>query len=266
MPATRRPANTNKGTRRVRGRSPIWTQPPVATQFIYNRHAQPTSRGAPCLDFPPGGGHRGYTAVVDGSGLIVACCCSHAMGGSCPAVRPLPRHHRHRAVRPAGRAGDGKRAVCLGHAGVLGGRQRQLPSGPGIDRPAGGGLADPAAGAPAGPRLLVEPGRDLPVHLPAQGPTPHDFADLDEVAACWRSSAATSRPRSRLPGALPGPTLSGCCTAWPARSGCWQLPDRPASFEWTNPCHTRKGIYHCRYGMAFDGAHPRGLRLVGGPR
>jgi hypothetical protein len=96
--------------------------------------------------------------------------------------------------------------------------------------------------------------------------TPNDFADLDEVAACWRSSAATSRPRSRLPGALPGPTLSGCCTAWPARSGCWQLPDRPASFEWTNPCDTRKGIYHCRYGMAFAAAHPRGLRLVGGPR
>ncbi len=30
---------------------------------------------------PPGGGHRGYAAVVDGSGLMVACCCSHWMGG-----------------------------------------------------------------------------------------------------------------------------------------------------------------------------------------
>ncbi len=33
------------------------------------------------VDFPPGGGHRGYAAVVDGSGLMAACCCSHSMGG-----------------------------------------------------------------------------------------------------------------------------------------------------------------------------------------
>jgi hypothetical protein len=33
------------------------------------------------VDLPPGGGHRGYAAVVDGSGLMVACCCSHSMGG-----------------------------------------------------------------------------------------------------------------------------------------------------------------------------------------
>jgi hypothetical protein len=32
------------------------------------------------VDLPPGGGHRGYAAVVDGSGLTVACCCSHSMG------------------------------------------------------------------------------------------------------------------------------------------------------------------------------------------
>ena len=32
-------------------------------------------------DLPPGGGHRGYAAVVDGSGLMVACCCSHSVGG-----------------------------------------------------------------------------------------------------------------------------------------------------------------------------------------
>src|SRR5215217_4820396 len=32
------------------------------------------------LDLPPGGGHRGYAAVVDGSRLMVACCCSHSMG------------------------------------------------------------------------------------------------------------------------------------------------------------------------------------------
>jgi hypothetical protein len=43
-------------------------------------------------------------------------------------------------------------------------------------------LADPAAGAPAGPRLLAEPGGDLPVDLPAQGADPNDFTDLDEVA------------------------------------------------------------------------------------
>jgi hypothetical protein len=33
------------------------------------------------LDLPPGGGHRGYAAMVDGSGLMAACCCSHWMGG-----------------------------------------------------------------------------------------------------------------------------------------------------------------------------------------
>jgi RNA-directed DNA polymerase len=33
------------------------------------------------VDLPPGGGHRGYAAVVDGSGLMVACWCSHSMGG-----------------------------------------------------------------------------------------------------------------------------------------------------------------------------------------
>ena len=32
------------------------------------------------LDLPPGGGHRGYAAVVDGSRLMVARCCSHSMG------------------------------------------------------------------------------------------------------------------------------------------------------------------------------------------
>jgi hypothetical protein len=32
------------------------------------------------VDLPPGGGHRGYAAVVDGSRLMVACCCSHSMG------------------------------------------------------------------------------------------------------------------------------------------------------------------------------------------
>jgi hypothetical protein len=33
------------------------------------------------LDLPPGGGHRGYAAMVDGSGLVVGCWCSHSMGG-----------------------------------------------------------------------------------------------------------------------------------------------------------------------------------------
>jgi hypothetical protein len=36
---------------------------------------------ASLLDFPPGGGHRDYAAVVEGSGLMVACWCSHSMGG-----------------------------------------------------------------------------------------------------------------------------------------------------------------------------------------
>ena len=38
-------------------------------------------RGQGEVDFPPGGGHRGYAAMVDGSGLMAACCCSHSIGG-----------------------------------------------------------------------------------------------------------------------------------------------------------------------------------------
>jgi len=37
--------------------------------------------GSGYLDLPPGGGHRGYAAMVDGSRLMVACWCSHSMGG-----------------------------------------------------------------------------------------------------------------------------------------------------------------------------------------
>jgi len=33
------------------------------------------------LDFPPGGGHRGYAVRVDGSGSLIRCCCSHSIGG-----------------------------------------------------------------------------------------------------------------------------------------------------------------------------------------
>jgi hypothetical protein len=32
------------------------------------------------LDLRPGGRHRGYAAIVDGSGLMAVCCCSHWMG------------------------------------------------------------------------------------------------------------------------------------------------------------------------------------------
>jgi hypothetical protein len=33
------------------------------------------------LEFLTGGGHRGYAGRGDGSGLAVACCCSHSIGG-----------------------------------------------------------------------------------------------------------------------------------------------------------------------------------------
>jgi hypothetical protein len=44
------------------------------------RIAHALARRHGTLDLPPGGGHRGYAAVVDGSGLIMACCCSHSIG------------------------------------------------------------------------------------------------------------------------------------------------------------------------------------------
>jgi hypothetical protein len=265
MTATRRPANTTKAPVGS-GVDPIRTQPPVATQFIYNRHAQPTSSGAPCLDFPPGGGHRGYADVVDGSGLIVACCCpTRWVAGA----RLFGRCQATTGIAPFGRLVEQvmESEPCASAMRVFwvvdnGSSHRGQAS---IDRLEGDWPTLRLV------HLLVHASwlNQVEICLSIRQRkvlTPHDFADLDEVAACWRSSAATSRPRSRSPGALPGPTLSGCCTAWPARSGCWRLPDRPASFEWTNPCDTRKGIYPCRYGMAFAAAHPGGPRLVGGPR
>jgi protein-S-isoprenylcysteine O-methyltransferase Ste14 len=74
-----------------RSHSP-WTTPvegggSLVTTGIYGRVRHPVYVGW-CLaalggelDLPPGGGHRGYAAVVDGSGLMVAWRCSHSMGG-----------------------------------------------------------------------------------------------------------------------------------------------------------------------------------------
>jgi hypothetical protein len=167
MTATRRPANTTKapvgsGVDRIR------TQPPVATQFIYNRHAQPTSRGAPCLDFPPGGGHRGYADVVDGSGLIVACCCpTRWVAGA----RLFGRCQATTGIAPFGRLVEQvmESEPCASAMRVFwvvdnGSSHRGQAS---IDRLEGDW-----------PTLRLV---HLLVHLPAQGPIPHGFADLDEV-------------------------------------------------------------------------------------
>jgi hypothetical protein len=53
---------------------------PVLGRWPWNSHKAPLQL-RPLLDLPPGGGHRGYTAMVDGSGLMVAWRCSHSMGG-----------------------------------------------------------------------------------------------------------------------------------------------------------------------------------------
>jgi hypothetical protein len=45
------------------------------------------------------------------------------------------------------------------------------------------------------------------------------------LIGCWASSAATSRPRSRLPGASPGPAWSGCCATCASLSGVPLLHD-----------------------------------------
>jgi hypothetical protein len=42
---------------------------------------QDSSLVVAAVDLPPGGGHRGYAAMVDGSGPMVACWCSHSIGG-----------------------------------------------------------------------------------------------------------------------------------------------------------------------------------------
>jgi hypothetical protein len=216
---------------------------------------------------PPGGGHRGYADVVDGSGLIVACCCpTRWVAGA----RLFGRCQATTGIAPFGRLVEQvmESEPCASAMRVFwvvdnGSSHRGQAS---IDRLEGDWPTLRLV------HLLVHASwlnqveiylsiRQRKVLPPTASPTL-----TRSSTACLASSAATSRPRSRLPGALPGPTLSGCCTAWPARSGCWQLPDRPASFEWTNPCDTSQGIYHCRYGMAFAAAHPRGPRLAGGPR
>jgi CubicO group peptidase (beta-lactamase class C family) len=53
--------------------------PSPATVKAYAR--APVAWPTDPLDLPPGGGHRGYAAVVDGSGLRMRRCCSHSSGG-----------------------------------------------------------------------------------------------------------------------------------------------------------------------------------------
>jgi hypothetical protein len=56
----------------------------IATEIEGGELLGSAAKGLPGLvglDLPPGGGHRGYTAMVDGSGLMVAWRCSHSMGG-----------------------------------------------------------------------------------------------------------------------------------------------------------------------------------------
>ena len=50
------------------------------------RNTPPPTQMLRTVDLPPGGGHRGYAAMVDGSGLTVACWCSHSIGGSYPSA------------------------------------------------------------------------------------------------------------------------------------------------------------------------------------
>ena len=71
------------------------------------------------------------------------------------------RHHRHRAVRPARRAGDDLPALRLGPPGVLGGRQRLLPSRSGQHRPAPASLARSAPDPPSCARVLAQSSGDL---------------------------------------------------------------------------------------------------------
>jgi hypothetical protein len=53
---------------------------PVAAVGLAGKILGPLGFAHLLLDLPPGGGHRGYAAMVDGSGLM-ARCCSHSMGG-----------------------------------------------------------------------------------------------------------------------------------------------------------------------------------------
>ena len=122
---------------------------------------------------------------------------------TCQAVRPLRGHHRHRAVWWAGRAGDGERALrsatrvfwVVDNGSSHRARHRSTDW---------RGLAEPAAGAPTGPRVLVAPGRDLPVHLPAEGPDPQRL----------RRSCRGRAPPARLPVSLRADrgSVAWCCT------------------------------------------------------
>src|SRR6185503_13137975 len=76
-------------------------------------------------------------------------------------VRPLRSHHRHRPVQPADRPSRDHRALRVRASGVLGGRQRLLPSRSGQHRPAPASLARSAPDSPSCARVLAQSSGDL---------------------------------------------------------------------------------------------------------
>jgi hypothetical protein len=62
----------DQGGRPLRSSQLAWR---LGVSDSYVRHVTWQLRGP-----PPGGGHRGYAAMVNGNGLMVACSCSHSMG------------------------------------------------------------------------------------------------------------------------------------------------------------------------------------------
>ena len=95
--------------------------------------------------------------------------------------RPVRGHHRDRAVRPAGGAGDDHRTVRQREPGVLDRGQWLLPPRRRRDPADGQHLAERAADPPARARLLAGPGGNLLLRRPAQSPHPNDFTGLDQI-------------------------------------------------------------------------------------
>ena len=85
---------------------------------------QARARRHPSLAPAPGAQRPSRARVRPGWGLAVLCRLGRAPGKD---FRPLRGKDRHRTLRPSRWAGDGLRALPIGTAGFLGGRQRFQP-------------------------------------------------------------------------------------------------------------------------------------------
>ena len=124
------------------------------------------------------------------------------------AVRPLRREGRDRPVRQARRTVHERRALQQSPTRVRDRRQRLRAPRQEIDQTTARPLQEPDPRPHPGPRQLAQPGRDLLLDRPAQGPHPQRLPRprTRSNSNSSRSVAATSRSPNRSSGSSPAPT------------------------------------------------------------